>query len=90
MVDVAAVPERLVNRVGEPEVHQVLDGFLAEVMVDAEDVFFGEGALQVAVELLGAFRSLAERLFDDQPAAAFRPACWRGRRRRGSCAAVPK
>ena len=36
-------------------------------MVDAEDVLFGEGALQVAVELLGAFEIRPEGLFDDQP-----------------------
>ena len=58
VVDVAAVPERLVNRVGKPEVHQVLDGLLAEVMVDAENVLFCKGALQVAVQLPGAFRSV--------------------------------
>jgi hypothetical protein len=48
VVDVEAVPDRLVNRVGETEIDQVLHRLLAEIMVDAEDVALGEGALQRA------------------------------------------
>ena len=40
--DVVAVPDRLQKRVGEPEVQEVLDRLLAEVVVDAEDRPLGE------------------------------------------------
>ena len=36
-IDVAAVPDRLEHAVGEAEHHQVLDGLLPEVVIDAED-----------------------------------------------------
>ena len=38
VVDVVAVPDRLEEGVGEPQRHEVLDGLLAEVVVDAEDL----------------------------------------------------
>ena len=38
VVDVAAVPDRLEDPVAEPEDEQVLDGLLAQVVVDAEDL----------------------------------------------------
>ena len=37
-----AVPQRLEHRVGEPQRQQVLDGFLAEIMVDPENALLGE------------------------------------------------
>jgi hypothetical protein len=36
-LDVVAVPDRLEERIGEAEDHQVLDGFLAQIVVDAKD-----------------------------------------------------
>ena len=42
MVDVLAVPQRLEDPVGEPEHEQVLNGLLAEVVVDAIDLLFDE------------------------------------------------
>ena len=35
--DVVAVPDRLQKRVGKAKVQQVLDGFLAEIMIDPKD-----------------------------------------------------
>ena len=63
MVDIEAVPERLVDGIGEAEVDEVLDGFLAEIMVDAEDVALGEGALEGLVEFLGAVEVHRRRAF---------------------------
>ena len=40
--DVPAIPEWLKDRVREPEDQQPLDGFFAQVVVDAEDVRLGE------------------------------------------------
>ena len=41
-LDVIAVPDRLEEGVGEAEIEQVLDRFLAEIVVDAEDRLFVE------------------------------------------------
>ena len=43
VVDVAAVPDRLEDAVGEAEDEQVLDGVLPQVVVDAVDLLFSEG-----------------------------------------------
>ena len=42
MVDVRAVPQRLEQRIGEAQSEQVLDRFLAEIMVDPEGAVLGE------------------------------------------------
>ena len=65
VVDVVAVPERLEEPVGEAERQDVLDGLLAQVVVDAEDLALVEDAQHAAVELLGLREARAERLLDD-------------------------
>ena len=50
--DVVAVPDRLEERVREAEVDDVLRGFLAEVVVDAEDARLGEHRVEHPVQLL--------------------------------------
>ena len=67
VVHVLLVPDRLEDAVGETEDEDVLHGLLAEVMVNAEDLPLGEGALQKAVQLARARQVMAERLLDDQP-----------------------
>ena len=47
VVDVAAVPDRLEDAVGEAEDHQVLDGLLAEVVIDAVDLLLVEAPAQI-------------------------------------------
>ena len=68
MVDVVAVPQRLVHLVGEAERQEVLDGLLAEVVVDAEHVVGREDALDDRVALARGPEVGAERLLDDDPA----------------------
>ncbi len=46
VIDVTAVPERLENPVAEAKGQDVLHGFLAQVMIDAVDVGFGEDLVQ--------------------------------------------
>ena len=46
VVDVAAVPDRLEDGVGEAQGQDVLDRLLAQVVVDAEDLVLVEGAVQ--------------------------------------------
>ena len=62
------VPDGLENLVGEPERHDVLDGFLAQVVVDAEDRLRAERASDDLVEVSRAFQVMAEGLLDDDPA----------------------
>ena len=50
MIDISAVPQRLEDAVAEAEGHDVLDRFLAQIMVDAVDLAFLEALLQAAVE----------------------------------------
>ena len=65
VVDVVTIPERFDNVVGKTKDHQVLDGFFAEIVVDAVDLIFGEDLLEVLVELFGGFQIVAKRFFHD-------------------------
>ena len=67
VLDVGAVPDRLDERVGKPEVEQVLHRLLAEEVIDAVDGVFVEHLVQRAVDRLRARQVPAERLFDDDP-----------------------
>ena len=72
VVDVAVVPDRLEDGIGEAQDHDVLRGFLAQEMVDAEGCRFVEGRADDLVELAGAGEVRAEGLFhDDARPAAF-------------------
>jgi hypothetical protein len=79
--DVAAVPDRLEQHVREAEHEEILDGFLAEVVVDPEDPFFGEDGVQGGVEIDRRLQVTAERLLDHDPAAVVEPD---GRKRLGN------
>ncbi len=64
-VDVVAVPDRLEEGVGEAEHCEVLDGPLAEVMVDAEDVRLVERRVERGVERARRLEIPPEGLLDD-------------------------
>ena len=68
VVDVAAVPDRLVQRVGEPQRQHVLDGFLAQVVVDPEHRVRREHGAQRLVQRAGTGQVVTERLLDHHPA----------------------
>ncbi len=71
MVDVAAVPYRLEDAVGEAEDQDVLDGLLPQVVVDAVYLVFVEYTVERAVQLRRAGQVMAERLlYDDARPAA--------------------
>src|SRR5205823_3683103 len=53
----------------ESEVGEILDRFLAQVMVDAKDRLFGEARVQRRVERACGSEVAAERFFDDDPGA---------------------
>ena len=67
-VDMPAVPERLEDAVAEPQGQDVLDCFLAEIVIDAVDLALVEDGRDFPVQGTGARKIAAERLFDDHPA----------------------
>jgi hypothetical protein len=66
------IPQGLEQGVGEAQGHQVLHGFLAEIVVDTVDGRFGEDAGDGIVDGLGGGARLAQRLFDDHAAVGRR------------------
>ena len=66
-VDEVPVPQRLEHAVGETEGHHVLDGLLAQVVVDPVDLALLEARQHLAVQLAGLLEGRAEGLLDDQP-----------------------
>ena len=75
MVDVAGIPHRLENRVGEAHDHDVLRGLLPEVVVDAVGLGFLEGGLDEIVQPARAGQVGAEGFLDNHA----RPRSRRGR-----------
>ena len=67
---VVTVPDRLEQGVREPEHHQVLNGLLAEEVVDPVDRVLGEMPVEQGVELHRAGEVAAERLLEHDPPAA--------------------
>src|SRR5438045_7773621 len=74
VVDELPVPDRLEDAVREPQRQHVLDGLLAEVVVDTEDLVLFEVLLDRRVQLARRREVVPERLLDDQPRAALRTA----------------
>ena len=67
--DVVAIPNWLENGVGKPQHHDVLDCFLAEVVVDAEDLIFLPTGLNHLVQGLCAAVIAPKGLFDHNATA---------------------
>ena len=67
VVDVAPVPDRLEDGVGEAQGQNVLDRLLAHVVVDPEDLRFVEGLVESGVQGQGAGQVAAEGLLHQQP-----------------------
>ena len=63
VVDVATVPHRLEDRVGETEGNNILHRLLSEIVVDAVDLAFIKDGVQLVVERSGRGEIGAERLF---------------------------
>jgi hypothetical protein len=66
MIDVAGVPQRLEQRVGEAQRHQVLHRFLTEVVVDAVEMVLVEGVRELGVQGAIAGELVAQRLLDHE------------------------
>ncbi len=63
--DVVAVPDGLEERVREPEIEDVLDGFLPEVMIDAEDSLLGKRRVQRLIQGARRGQIATKWLLDD-------------------------
>lgn len=71
VIDESMIPEWLKNGIGEPQHHDVLGGFFAEVVIDAVDGVFVENVAHCLIECVGRCLVLPERFLDDdaRPAA---------------------
>jgi hypothetical protein len=65
VIYIATIPDRLKDAVAEAEHHDILDGFLAQVMVDTINLIFFERLIQLAVESHCRLEVMPKRLFDD-------------------------
>src|SRR5581483_4854898 len=65
MIHIAAVPDRLDDRVGEAEREDILHGLLAKIVVYAVYLFFLEDLVDRLVQLDRRRQVIAERLLDD-------------------------
>ena len=65
VLDVVAIPERLQQRVGEPEIQQVLHRLFPEIVIDTEDAILRDSFVQRAIERLRRREVAAKRLLDD-------------------------
>ncbi|MCY1397601.1 hypothetical protein D9M71_126100 [compost metagenome] len=63
VVDVPGAPDRLEQTVGEAQGHQVLYGFLAQVVVDAEHLGFVEYLADGGIDRLRRFQRTADGFF---------------------------
>ncbi len=70
VVDVAAIPDRLEDAVGEAEDQNILHRLLAQVMIDAIDLVFVQHLADFAVERARRIQIVPERLFDHHAAPA--------------------
>ena len=64
-LDVVPVPKGFENRVGKPLDQHILHRFLAEVMIDAEHLGFGQHTGQDVVQLPGRGQIATKGFFDD-------------------------
>ncbi len=64
-VNVVAVPERLEDGIGETLHQQILDGFLAQIVIDAIDLVLLKHGAHHPVQLAGGVQVAPERFLDD-------------------------
>src|SRR6185437_6743129 len=64
-LDVTGVPDPFKERIGEAKVEKILDRFLSQVVVDAEDRMFRERRVKCTVKRLRRTQVSTKRLFND-------------------------
>src|SRR5215472_18485664 len=65
MIDVATIPDRLEDSVGKTEHQNVLNGLLAQVVIDAVDLALLQYLANLRIQRFRGFQIRAEWLFDD-------------------------
>ncbi len=68
VIDVAPVPDRFENSVGEAEGQNVLDRFFAQVVIDAVNLLFVHHLQQLLIQRSRRIQVAAKGLFDNHPA----------------------
>ena len=68
-LDVVAAPQRLEDRVGEPQVQDLLQAHLPEVVVDAEQLRLVDVLVQLGGQRRGGLLVVPERLLDQDGGA---------------------
>ena len=63
MFDRIGIPQRLEQHVAKTQCHQVLDRFLAQIMIDPESSAFGEHRVHGIVDRAARFKIVAQGLF---------------------------
>src|SRR5579864_9532893 len=74
MIHVVMIPDRLNNRVGEPEREDILHRLLTEVMVDPIDLVLVKDSMDHVVEASRALKVAPERLLENDPCPVSRTA----------------
>ena len=69
VVDVAPVPDRLENGVGETENHDILHRLFAEIVIDSVNLLLIQHFMHSAVEFPGRLEIRAKGLLDDHSSA---------------------
>src|SRR5207245_1023702 len=68
--DVAPVPQGLEDAVGEPKHQEILDGLLAEIVIDPVDLLLAKDPAEAAIERPRAVVVVSERFLDDDAGPA--------------------
>src|SRR5574337_114793 len=63
-VHVTAIPYGLEEWIGKAKRQNILHSFLAQIMVDPEDLRFGKAVCEDTVQLAGGFQVIADRFLD--------------------------
>ncbi len=67
VIDVAPVPDGLEDSVGESKRQDVLDRFLAQIMIDAIDLLFFRNFQQLHIQVPGRLQVMTKGFLDDHP-----------------------
>ena len=63
-MDLSPIEERFEDGVAEAKCEDVLDGFLAQIVIDAINLLFAQNPLDRGVQRSCAFKIMSERLFE--------------------------
>ena len=66
MINEITIPQRLKYTVGKPKDQKILDGFLAEIVIDTINLRLVKVPMQYVIQMLSACEVSAERFFHDE------------------------